>query len=75
MSQKSANIARRLFAAAGRDERWVMGDENSLRNNSQTKAQSAATRERQRPRCPKARKEVHDEIRKRSRDGFMALSG
>ena len=42
MSQKSANMARRLFAAAGRDERWVMGDENSLRNNSQTKAQSAA---------------------------------
>ena len=42
MSQKSANMARRLFAAAGSDERWVMGDENSLRNNSQTKAQSAA---------------------------------
>ena len=42
MSQKSANTARRLFAAAGSDERWVMGDENSLRNNSQTKAQSAA---------------------------------
>ena len=42
MSQKSANMARRLFAAAGRDERWVMGDENSLRNNSQTKAQSAS---------------------------------
>lgn len=42
MSQKSANMARRLFAAAGRDGRWVMGDENSLRNNSQTKAQYAA---------------------------------
>ena len=42
MSQKSATMARRLFAAAGRDGRWVMGDENSLRNNSQTKAQSAA---------------------------------
>ena len=27
MSQKSANMARRLFAAAGSDERWVMGDE------------------------------------------------
>ena len=37
MSQKSASMARRLFAAAGRDERWVMGDEKS-----QTKAQSAA---------------------------------
>ena len=36
MSQKSANTARRLFAAAGSDERWVTGDENS-----QTKAQSA----------------------------------
>ena len=43
MSKKSATMARRLFAAAGRDERWVMGDENSLRNNSQTKAQSATT--------------------------------
>ena len=37
MSKKSASMARRLFAAAGRDERWVMGDEKS-----QTKAQSAA---------------------------------
>ena len=42
MSQKSANMARRLFAAAGSDERWVMGDENSVRNNSQANAQSAA---------------------------------
>jgi hypothetical protein len=42
MSQKSANMARRLFAAAGSDERWVMGDENSLRINSQPKTQSAA---------------------------------
>ncbi|MBR3822677.1 MAG: hypothetical protein IKJ37_13780 [Kiritimatiellae bacterium] len=49
MSQKSANMARRLFAAqtgqsaaGGRDGRWVMGDENSVRNNSQAKAQSAA---------------------------------
>jgi hypothetical protein len=30
-------------AAEGRDGRWVMGDENSVRNNSQAKAQSAAT--------------------------------
>ena len=30
-------------AAEGRDGRWVMGDENSVRNNSQGKAQSAAT--------------------------------
>lgn len=37
MSKKSANMARRLFAAAGSDERWVMGDENSQAN-----AQSAA---------------------------------
>jgi len=29
-------------AAGGRDRRWVMGDENSVRNNSQAKAQSAA---------------------------------
>ena len=29
-------------AAGGRDGRWVMGDENSVRNNSQAKAQSAA---------------------------------
>jgi hypothetical protein len=42
MSKKSANTARRLFAAAGSDERWVTGDENSLRNNSQPKTQSAA---------------------------------
>ena len=42
MSKKSANMARRLFAAAGSDERWVTGDENSLRNNSQPKTQSAA---------------------------------
>ena len=42
MSKKSATMARRLFAAGGRDGRWVMGDENSLRNNSQTKARSAA---------------------------------
>jgi len=42
MSQKSANMARRLFAAAGRDGRRVTGDENSVRNNSQTKAPSAA---------------------------------
>lgn len=41
MSKKSANMARRLFAAAGSDERWVTGDENSLRNNSQPKTQSA----------------------------------
>ena len=41
MSQKSANMARRLFAAqtgqsaaGGRDGRWVMDDENSVRNNS-----------------------------------------
>ena len=41
MSQKSANMARRLFAdqtgqsaAGGRDGRCVMGDENSVRNNS-----------------------------------------
>ena len=41
MSQKSANMARRLFAdqtgqsaARGRDGRCVMGDENSVRNNS-----------------------------------------
>ena len=27
MSRKSANMARRLFAAAGSDGRWVMGDE------------------------------------------------
>ena len=42
MSQKSANTARRLFAAGGRDGRWVMGDENSVRNNSQANTQSAA---------------------------------
>ena len=42
MSRKSASMARRLFAAAGSDERWIMGDENSLRNNSQPKTQSAA---------------------------------
>ena len=35
-------MARRLFAAAGRDGRRVTGDENSVRNNSQTKAPSAA---------------------------------
>jgi hypothetical protein len=29
-------------AAGGRDRRWVMGDENSVRNNSQAKARSAA---------------------------------
>jgi hypothetical protein len=30
-------------AIGGRDGRWAMGDENSVRNNSQAKAQSAAT--------------------------------